>query len=32
MIDHVTIRVDDLEESRRFYALALELLGAPSPT
>lgn len=31
MIDHVTIRVDDLEQSRRFYALALELLGAPEP-
>ena len=31
MIDHVTIRVDDLEASRRFYVLALELLGADEP-
>jgi catechol 2,3-dioxygenase-like lactoylglutathione lyase family enzyme len=32
VIDHVTIRAPDLEVSRRFYARALELLDAPSPT
>ena len=31
MIDHVTVRVDDLEESKQFYALALERLGAAEP-
>jgi catechol 2,3-dioxygenase-like lactoylglutathione lyase family enzyme len=29
MIDHVTIRVPDLAEGRRFYGLALELLAFP---
>jgi catechol 2,3-dioxygenase-like lactoylglutathione lyase family enzyme len=29
MIDHVTIRVPDLAEARRFYGLALELLAFP---
>jgi catechol 2,3-dioxygenase-like lactoylglutathione lyase family enzyme len=32
VIDHVTIRVPDLEASRRFYARALELLDVPAPT
>jgi catechol 2,3-dioxygenase-like lactoylglutathione lyase family enzyme len=31
MIDHVTIRVSDLEESRRFYELAFETLGYAEP-
>jgi len=32
VIDHVTLRVDELGASRRFYAHALELLDGPSPT
>lgn len=33
MIDHVTIRVPELDEGRRFYALALELVDFPgAPT
>ena len=31
MFDHVTIRVSDLDASRRFYARALELLDGPAP-
>ena len=32
MIDHVTIRVSDLEASRQFYERALDLLAhAPEP-
>ena len=31
MIDHVTIRVPDLDGAIRFYGRALELLGAPEP-
>jgi catechol 2,3-dioxygenase-like lactoylglutathione lyase family enzyme len=31
MIDHLTIRVPELEESRRFYSRALELLDFPGP-
>ena len=31
MFDHVTIRVSDLEESRRFYGTALALLGFGEP-
>ena len=27
MLDHITLRVSDLEKSRRFYALALQPLG-----
>ncbi len=32
MFDHVTIRVSDLDESRRFYERALALLGFGEPT
>jgi catechol 2,3-dioxygenase-like lactoylglutathione lyase family enzyme len=32
VIDHVTIRVPELDASRRFYAQALELLDVPDPT
>ena len=32
MFDHVTIRVSDLEEARRFYGLALSTLGVEEPT
>ena len=31
MFDHVTIRVSDLEEARRFYELAMALLGFSGP-
>jgi catechol 2,3-dioxygenase-like lactoylglutathione lyase family enzyme len=31
VIDHVTIRVSDLDASRRFYRRALELVGFPGP-
>ena len=31
MIDHVTIRVPDLEQGRAFYGRALELVGGPPP-
>lgn len=31
MFDHVTLRVPDLEEARRFYAAALEALGYTDP-
>ncbi len=31
MIDHVTIRVPDLDEGRRFYSRLFELLGCRSP-
>jgi catechol 2,3-dioxygenase-like lactoylglutathione lyase family enzyme len=31
MIDHVTIRVPDLDEGQRFYAKAFELLAFPEP-
>jgi catechol 2,3-dioxygenase-like lactoylglutathione lyase family enzyme len=32
VIDHVTIRVPDLEEGRRFYLRALELVGFSNPS
>jgi catechol 2,3-dioxygenase-like lactoylglutathione lyase family enzyme len=32
VIDHVTIRVPDLEEGRRFYMRALELVGFSEPS
>jgi catechol 2,3-dioxygenase-like lactoylglutathione lyase family enzyme len=32
VFDHVTIRVSDLETSRRFYELALATLGFAEPT
>ncbi len=32
MFDHVTIRVSDLESSRRFYELALATLGFGEPS
>jgi catechol 2,3-dioxygenase-like lactoylglutathione lyase family enzyme len=31
VFDHVTLRVEDVERSRRFYALALEQLGYGEP-
>jgi catechol 2,3-dioxygenase-like lactoylglutathione lyase family enzyme len=32
MFDHVTIRVSDLDESRRFYGTAFDVLGFGEPT
>ena len=32
MLDHVTIHVDSLEASRRFYSRALALVNGPEPT
>jgi catechol 2,3-dioxygenase-like lactoylglutathione lyase family enzyme len=32
MIDHITIRVADLERARSFYGRALELLAGPAPS
>src|SRR5262245_16285847 len=32
VFDHVTIRVSDLDASRRFYELALSTLGFPEPS